>query len=324
MKAVVTGGAGFIGSHLVDALVARGASVLVVDDFSTGREANLTSSRQSGRVEVLTHDICSPDVKPQLKQFEPDTVFHLGAQMNVRRSVADPVFDAEKNVLGIVNLLESARCAGAKRFVFSSTGGAIYGEQDTFPADENHSVRPECPYGVSKRAGELYLEYFSRFYNSLAISLRFANVYGPRQNAKGEAGVVAIFCDRLLAGEPLTVFGDGLQTRDFVFGGDVVDACMRASQIADSTGFRVYNVGRGVETSVLDLVSAMKTSWTEICGGQLPAPVIVQHAPALIGEQRRSVISPEKIERELGWQPRVDFVAGLRQTIEYARGAALK
>lgn len=318
MRAVVTGGAGFIGSHVVDALLERGADVLVVDDFSTGRAENLRAAETSGRVRVARADICHSDAAAEIVSFKPDVVFHLAAQMNVRRSVAEPSFDAEKNVLGTVNLLESARKAGVHKFIFASTGGAIYGEQEQFPAPEEHRVQAECPYGVSKRCGELYLEFFSRFYNFAGVALRFANVYGPRQNAKGEAGVVAIFSERLLSDEPLTVNGDGNQTRDFIYVGDVVAANLAALAI-ETPGLTVFNVGRGIETSVNQLVDAMKDSWLELNGGKLKRDVVVNYGPALPGEQRRSVIDPGKLQRGLGWKGRMELREGLRLTIESFR-----
>lgn len=307
MRALVTGGAGFIGSNLVDALLARGAEVLVIDDFSTGREDNLTTAKKVGdkRLTVLRLDICSPDAHKAVQDFKPETVFHQAAQMNVRKSVAEPLFDADKNVLGTINMLDAARLAGVKTFMFASTGGAIYGEQETFPATESHRVRPESPYGVSKRCGELYMEYFSRTYGFRAVAMRYANVYGPRQHPKGEAGVVAIFSMRIRDGETLRVNGDGKQTRDFVFIGDVVNANMLALEKAP-TGFSFFNVGTGIETDILQLVAAFP-------GGD---KIKVEHGPGLAGEQMRSVIDYSKATRELGWKPQVKLAEGLRETLK--------
>ena len=203
-RALVTGGAGFIGSHIVDALLDHGAEVLVVDNLSTGSEKNIASAREryAGRFELRVLDIRSDQAASAITDFKPETIFHLAAQISVRRSVAEPVYDSTVNVAGTVNMLESARIAGTKTFVFASTGGAIYGEQEQFPADERHRTEPECPYGVGKRSAELFMEYFSRSSGIGATALRFANVYGPRQNSKGEAGVVAIFSERLIAGKP--------------------------------------------------------------------------------------------------------------------------
>lgn len=318
MKALVTGGAGFIGSHVVDALLRQGDEVAVIDDFSSGREQNLReAAREFGRaLRIVKADICSKETFQEVLTTQPEAIYHFAAQMNVRRSVAEPQFDAEKNVIGTVNLLEAARQAGTKKFIFSSTGGAIYGEQEKFPADEQHRIRPECPYGVSKRSGELYIEYFAHTYGLRGAALRFANVYGPRQNAKGEAGVVAIFAERLFGAQTLRVNGDGKQTRDFVFVGDVVQAVLAASKRTDDAPFVVFNVGTGVETSVNELVESMRTAWSAIQKPGDPKFQSVEHAPALPGEQRRSVITPALIGRALGWQPRMKLAEGLEVTIE--------
>jgi len=216
MKVLVTGGAGFIGSHVCDMFLSKGHDVLVVDDLSSGRLENLDP-----RVRFFKHDIRSPEAATLIRDEKPEAIAHLAAQMDVRRSVADPRFDADVNIGGFLNLLEAATKAGTKRVIFSSTGGAIYGEQDTFPATESHPNRPCSPYGVSKASGELYLNYYRQEHKLSYAALRYANVYGPRQNPHGEAGVVAIFCDRLLKGQTCTIYGDGGQTRDFVYVGDV-------------------------------------------------------------------------------------------------------
>jgi UDP-glucose 4-epimerase len=319
MKVVVTGGCGFIGSHVVDHYLASGCDVLVVDDLSSGRKENLESAMEQypKTLQLSKLDICASETKARVKAFAPELVVHLAAQMNVRRSVAEPQFDAEKNVVGTVNLLEAARESGCKVFVFSSTGGAIYGEQEHYPAEESHPIKPECPYGISKRAGELYLEYYARAYGLQTRSLRFANVYGPRQNPKGEAGVVAIFSERILSGHPLTVNGDGGQTRDFVHVYDVVQAvALSASQAVKKVStrgkFEIFNVGCGVETSINELVETMRLAWKEI--GEKPFPDVT-YADGLPGEQRRSVISYRRIENELGWKPEVTLVEGLKGTI---------
>ncbi|HQH28206.1 MAG TPA: GDP-mannose 4,6-dehydratase, partial [Oligoflexia bacterium] len=246
--------------------------------------------------------------------FKPEVVFHLAAQMNVRRSVEAPVFDTHENVVGTVNMVEAARCAGS-RFVFSSTGGAIYGEQDLFPADETHAIRPKCPYGVSKRAAELYLEYYGREYAMVCTALRFGNVYGPRQNPFGEAGVVAIFAKKALRGEILRINGDGKQTRDFVHVQDVVRACMAAAVERQDAGFDVFNVGTGRECSVNDIVAGFRAVWPQVAAEGAVQSFAVEHGPALAGEQMRSVIDAAKLSKRFGWQARVRLEEGLLQTI---------
>lgn len=315
-RVVVTGGGGFIGSNLVDALLERGAQVLVVDDFSTGRRSNLDGARDShaNALHVVEADLCSEHAAKEIAQFRPAKIFHLGAQMNVRRSVEEPVFDCIVNVAGTVNILGAAQLAGAKCVVFASTGGAIYGEQDYFPADERHPTRSESPYGVSKLSAEHYLDYYARKGGLRTVALRFANVYGPRQNPKGEAGVVAIFAERLIAGKDLTIYGNGEQTRDFVYVGDVVDANLRA---ADGTapGFHFYNVGTGREVSVNQLAEAAKNAWREMKREDKSAVV---YGAALKGEQLRSVIAYTKLRDELGWEPKMPLEAGLVRTLESA------
>ena len=317
-RAVVTGGAGFIGSHVVDALIKRGLEVLVIDDFSTGMEANLASAKDSGRLFVVCCDIVDGATNREILAFRPDAIFHHAAQMNVRRSVAEPLFDCEKNVKGTLNIAVAARDAGVKLVSFASTGGAIYGEQITFPAPEEHPVHAECPYGVSKRCGELYLEYYARSAGMHCVALRYANIYGPRQNAKGEAGVVAIFSEKILAGEPLTVNGDGEQTRDFVYVDDVVAANLavldwKFGQAAGEPAFSVFNVGRGVENSVLDVVDGLRMAASKL---GISKDLSVRHGPALPGEQRRSVIDATRIAKALKWQPTISLEAGLCSTLD--------
>ena len=315
MKAVVTGGAGFIGSQIVDALLADGAEVLVVDDFSTGQDSNLESAKAgfADKLQVVKKDICDKSLADDFSTFKPEVIFHTAAQINVRRSVAEPAFDSDKNVSGTVNLLESGRLAGAKRFIFSSTGGAIYGEQEYFPADEVHPNHPESQYGVSKKAAELYLEFYARVHNLTTVSLRYSNVFGPRQNPHGEAGVVAIFTERLLAGESLRVNGDGEQTRDFVYVGDVVSANLKANTKTSAGEFSIYNVGTGVESSVLEIVAALKNVWPEHGTG---SELKVEHGPALPGEQKRSVIDSSKLSKEFGWTASVELEEGLVKTVK--------
>ncbi len=307
--AVVTGGAGFIGSHLVDALLASGRRVIVVDDLSTGRRENLPDA-----AELHAVDIRSGEAARVVAEGRVDVLFHLAAQMDVRRSVADPAFDASVNVLGTLNLLRAAVAGGARQVVFASTGGAIYGEQEVFPASEEHPARPLSPYGVSKLAGERYLYYFHREHGLDAVCLRYANVYGERQNPHGEAGVVAIFLDRLLAGEACTIHGDGLQTRDFVHVADVVRANLA---VAGRPGFAIYNVGTGVETDVVELYRRIAAAV-----GADAEPV---HGPAQPGEQRRSCVDPARLLADCALPPPAPLAEGLTATARWfreRRGAA--
>jgi len=273
------------------------------------------------RLKVYELDICSEDAHEVVQEAKPQRLFQTAGQINVRRSVSEPAFDAQLNVVGTVKMLEAARQAGVSTFVFSSTGGAIYGEQEQFPAAEDHPCHPECQYGVGKRSAELYLEYYARAYGLTTVALRYANVFGPRQNPKGEAGVVAIFTDRLVAGEELVVNGDGKQTRDFVYVSDVANANIRASTITDSGKHLIYNVGRGVETSVLDIVAALRSAWTETTlAGEETAPFVdVRHGPALEGEQQRSVVDTTRLQSDLEWRAEVNLKQGLRTTVESFR-----
>ncbi len=304
MRSLVTGGAGFIGSNLVDGLIERGDEVTVLDVLSTGRLDNLESALANG-VHVAEGDIQdAASVAEIVAGAAPERIFHLGAQIDVRRSAADPAFDARVNVEGTINLLEAARSAGVARVINSSTGGAIYGEGQVIPAPEDHPVAPEAPYGQSKFAAEGYCELFRRLHGLSTVSLRYGNVYGPRQDPLGEAGVVAIFCGKLLDGEPATVFGDGLQTRDYVYVEDVVAANLTAAE-ADVSG--AFNVGTGVETSVLELVEQLG----EVSGRTLAA----EHAPERLGEVRHIALDVSKARVELGWEPRVSVSEGLERTL---------
>ena len=285
MRAVVTGGAGFVGSHVAEALLARGDEVIVIDGLSTGKRENVPPGAT-----LVEHDVRRPF------EVDADVVFHLAAQADVRVSVADPGFDAEVNVLGTVRVLEAARLAGAQ-VVFASTGGAIYGECER-PAREDDELRPLSPYGVSKLAGEEYLAAYNRLHGTSHVSLRFGNVYGPRQDPHGEAGVVAIFMGRLREGKPLTIFGDGTQTRDYVYAGDVARATLLAVGHAG-----VFNVGTGKETSVLELA-------------KLVGDAEIVHAPARPGELQRSFLDPARAEAELGFRAEVGLEEGLRRTRE--------
>jgi UDP-glucose 4-epimerase len=305
MRALVTGGAGFIGSNVVDALVARGDEVTVVDDISTGKRENLDDAIASG-AELVEADIRDAEAMREIAgRAQPEVVFHLAAQIDVRKSTADPAWDARINVEGTINLLEAARAAGARRLINTSTGGAIYGEGQILPAPENHPVAPEAPYGLSKYCAENYCEVFLRMHGVSSVSLRYGNVYGPRQDPLGEAGVIAIFCGKALAGENPTVFGDGLQTRDYIYVGDVVDANLAAAE-RDVTG--PINIGTGVETNVLELVDAIRP----MANGAFEP----EHAPPRLGEVNRIALDASRAKAELGWEPRVGLDEGLRQTFD--------
>ena len=302
MKILLTGGAGFIGSHIADAYIENGHDVSVVDNLVTGVRENLNPRARFFEVDVR-------DAAGMKKVFEAerfDLVNHHAAQMDVRRSVADPVFDASVNILGMLNILELCVVHGVQRVIFASSGGAIYGEQECFPADETHPTRPISPYGVAKLSTENYLFYYNAVYGVESVSLRYANVYGPRQNPKGEAGVVAIFASRMLAGEQPVINGDGKQTRDYVYVGDVV----RANVLTlERRGLQVFNVGTGVETDVNTLFQYIRKSTASAAREE--------HAPAKKGEQLRSVLDAGRIRAALGWQPAVKVGEGVKKTVEF-------
>jgi len=301
VRAVVTGGAGFIGSHVAEALLARGDDVTVVDDLSNGKRENVPDGAR-----LVVADIRDGGLGPVFEKARPEVVFHLAAQVDVRVSVERPAHDASVNVIGTVAVLEAARGVGAQ-VVFSSTGGAIYGECDG-PAPESAERRPLAPYGVSKLAGEEYLAAYNRLYETSNVSLRYGNVYGPRQDPHGEAGVVAIFLGALAHGQAPRIFGDGLQTRDYTYAGDVARASLAAAGHAGG----VFNVGTGLETSVVELYELCRT----VSGSSLEAV----EAPARLGELQRSVLDVSLAERELGWRAEVPLEEGLRLTWESIAG----
>lgn len=303
MKILITGGAGFIASHIADACVGDGHAVIVVDDLSMGKIENVNPSARFEQLDIRDDRIAELFVKEKF-----DAVIHHAAQMDVRKSVEDPIFDASVNVLGTLNLLEQCRKTGVKSFVFASTGGAIYGEQDYFPADEGHPVRPVSPYGISKLAIEKYLFYYGEAYGLRHVSLRYANVYGPRQNPHGEAGVVAIFTTRMLGGAQPVINGDGKQTRDYVFVRDVVRANMSALA-HDRSG--TFNVGTGIETDVNVLFRKLRDLTGSGCREE--------HAPAKKGEQARSVIDSGLLKSTFGWAPQTALGEGLAETVEFFR-----
>lgn len=303
MKVLVTGGAGFIGSHLVDRLIQEGHEVVVVDNLSTGKRRNLNRAARFFKL-----DIQSWRLERVFRNERPNVVMHLAAQMDVRKSVEDPVFDAQVNVLGTLNVLQQAVRHGVRKVVFSSSGGAIYGEQEIYPAAESHVTRPLSPYGISKLCGEQYLSYYQRVSGLQMVNLRYANVYGPRQDPDGEAGVVAIFIQKLLNNEQAIVNGNGRQTRDFIYVEDVVEANL-AVMGQETQG--TYNVGTGEETSINDVLRILVGHTNSTCKEL--------HGPAKHGEQVRSVIDASKIRQELSWEPRTELNEGLKRTIDYFR-----
>jgi UDP-glucose 4-epimerase len=312
---MVTGGAGFIGSNLVDRLLAEGHDVDVVDDLSTGSLANLADARASGGVLRFHNlDVRSGDLVDLVRHRRPEVIFHLAAQADVRVSVERPVFDAEVNVLGTIQVLEGARAAETGKVVFAASGGTLYGEPDAsdLPVDEHQPHRPLSPYGVSKKSAIDYLVAYRELHGIEFTALALANVYGPRQDPHGEAGVVAIFAGNLVAGRPCVVFGDGSQTRDYVFVDDVVDAFARASRRG---GGLVMNIGTGQETSVAKLYEIV----AEACGSDLEA----RPAPARPGEVQRSALDPRRAGLHLGWKPWTPLGNGVSAVVEHVRRAAL-
>ena len=305
MRALVTGGSGFIGSNLVDGLLAAGHEVSVLDDLSTGRRSNLEHALGAGAV---LHEIDVTDATGVLQvvaDFAPDAVFHLAAQIDVRRSVEDPAFDARVNLEGTLNVLEAARREGVSRFVYTSTGGALYGDAEVIPTPEDAPVRPLAPYGMSKYAAEQACALYARLHGLSTVTLRYGNVYGPRQDPLGEAGVVAIFCGLATFGGRATIYGDGHQTRDYVYVGDVVAANLAAVR-SDARG--AYNIGTGEETSVLELLAALRDLAPH-------RPLTAEHAPPRPGEVVRSCLACGRATRELGWRAETTLAEGLSRTL---------
>lgn len=302
-KILITGGAGFIGSHVADALIADGYQVVIIDNFSTGKKENINPLAR-----VYSCDITDAEAGSIIQKEKPDAIIHLAAQIDVRKSVADPVKDAHINILGSLNIIENARVAGVKKIIFASTGGAIYGDTQNIPTKEDEPRNPISPYGVAKLSIEHYLYYYYKVFGLPYTILRFANVYGPRQNSKGEAGVVAIFCDKILSGLKPVIFGDGKNTRDFVFVEDVA----RANVIAiatDETGY--YNVGTSIETDVNTLSKHIALA--------LGYEGEYIHEEAKSGEQRRSCLDFSKIKKNLGWEPAISLKDGIAKTAQWFR-----
>ena len=305
MKVLVTGGAGFIGSHIVDRLIQEGHDVVVVDNLSTGKKKNINRDAHFYKLDILNSKI-----EKIFKKEKPDLISHHAAQMDVRRSVADPIFDAQVNVLGLLNVLENAVRYGTKKVIFASSGGAVYGEQQVFPASETHPLHPVSPYGISKLTGEHYLYYYQRVAGLNYVALRYANVYGPRQDPFGEAGVVAIFSQKTLTNDQPIINGNGKQTRDYVFVEDVVEAHMA---VIDNSIKGIFNVGTGKETSVNQLFRHL----VDISGAKLKEV----YGPEKRGEQIRSVLDYTKLKKATEWEPKVDLHDGLKMTVDYFRTA---
>ena len=311
-RALVTGGAGFIGSHVADLYLENGYDVTILDNFASGRRENVPS-----RARLIELDLTSEEAARVIRDGRFDVISHLGAQIDVRKSVANPMFDASVNVVGTVNLVEAVRASSRPtRFIFSSTGGALYGDFVTPPNVEEYPKDPESPYGIAKLSAELYLAYYARVHRIDTVALRYANVYGPRQDPHGEAGVVAIFCNRILTGQPLTVFGDGSQTRDYVFVKDVARANLAAATrdlpAPGRLDARGFNIGTGIETSVVALAEALQRS----AGSNVP----INFAAARPGEQQRSAVSVAKAKQVLGWTPQVALHEGLEETFSFFAG----
>jgi UDP-glucose 4-epimerase len=305
-KIVVTGGAGFIGSHVVDLFIAQGYEVVIVDDLSTGRASNLNPSAKFYKM-----DIRDPKIREVFETEKPDYVSHHAAQMDVRRSVAQPLFDADVNILGSINLIEAAKAVKLKRFIYISTGGAVYGEPERVPVEETDPINPICQYGASKHTVEHYLFMYHYNYGLNYTVLRYPNVFGPRQDPHGEAGVVAIFTGRMMAGEQVVINGDGEQTRDFVYVGDCARANLLATKVEHQPG--IYNIGWGLPTSVNDIFSTL-AKVTDYA-------LSVRYGPAKVGETRHIYLNASKAKKDLGWAPTISLEEGLTKTVDYFKTA---
>lgn len=314
MRVLISGGAGFIGSHIADACLAKGWTPAAVDDLSTGSRANLPAS-----VKLFEADICDHyELGKVFDEFRPDAVSHQAAQMSVSRSVKDPAFDARVNILGMINVLDHARRAGVKKFVFASSGGVLYGDVPT-PASEDWPARPISPYGIAKLAGEHYLQFYVRDFGLRGVALRYANVYGPRQNPHGEAGVVAIFCKKLLAGESPTINGDGKYVRDYVYVEDVARANVAALEASLPDPFTPFNIGTSLGTDVNqlnDLLTAAMKGTLADSGEARPLP-LANYGPARAGDLRSNLVSAAKAAAELKWSPQVPLAEGLRRATDW-------
>lgn len=302
MKILVTGGAGFIGSNLVDALIGKGHEVLVVDNLSTGSKDNINDKAKFFEYDISNNE----DIKGVIKDERPEVIFHLAAQIDVRKSVANPQWDAQQNIIGSLNILENAKNFGVKKLIFSSTGGAIYGDTNDIPTPETHVEAPISPYGIGKLTVEKYLDYYHKIFKLPYLVLRYGNVYGPRQDSKGEAGVVAIFAGLALAGQNPIIVGDGKQTRDYVYVGDIISANLKALDF-DSVG--IFNIGTGKETDVNALAKLINKN--------VEIDIEFTHGPAKLGEQKRSCLDWSKAKTELGWEPQVDLEEGIKTTIDW-------
>jgi len=300
-KIVVTGGAGFIGSHIVDALLARGHEVHVIDDLSSGSKANLAHTKG---VQLHVVDIRSEEAVRLVEKLAPQFIVHAAAQVSVRVSMDQPSLDTDLNVTGLVNILSAVRSRPGTHVVFLSSGGAVYGEQIAFPAKEDHPIKPESVYGLSKRVGEEYLDFWERVWGVTSTALRLSNVYGPRQNPHGEAGVIAIFCERLLEGKGISVNGTGKQTRDFVYVEDVAEAVGRA---VDTKVPGAFNIGTSKETTITEVAERLRDL--------SKSKAEISYAPAKAGEQMRSCIDIGAAKAKLGWSPKVNFSEGLERTV---------
>lgn len=301
MNILVTGGAGFIGSHIVDKYLEAGHIVTIIDNLSTGKKVNINPN-----ADFIQMDIKDSSIAEIFEKYKFDIISHQAAQMDVRVSVNDPIFDAQNNIIGSLNLYENARKYGVKKVIFASSGGTVYGEQDEFPCDENHSTKPVSPYGIGKLTNERYLYYYKEVYGIDYVAFRYGNVFGPRQNPNGEAGVIAIFTNKFLKGEQPIINGDGLITRDYIYISDVVEANLLALN-DDVSG--IYNVTTGIETNVNTIFNTLKNKTN--------SDLEEYHGEAKKGEQRRSVCSFAELQSKHNWQPKVSFEDGIDKTVDY-------